>query len=114
MLETIKATLRAAGLAVYDYAEKAGTCKAAYVVVYDGGVEITPGSKGMYGRHSYEAVCLAPYGDVDGLAALASRVRLALEALPQLRLSAAGPAGVEQPYQARSLSLTYATMERIR
>ena len=39
MLEAIKEKLRAAGLTVYDFAEKIGTCKAPYVVVYDSGVE---------------------------------------------------------------------------
>lgn len=47
MLEAIKEKLRAAGLTVYDFAEKIGTCKAPYVVVYDSGVEVTPGTKGM-------------------------------------------------------------------
>lgn len=80
MLEAIKEKLRAAGLTVYDFAEKIGTCKAPYVVVYDSGVEVTPGTKGMYGRHTYEVACLTPYTDVDGLAALERRVRQAMHA----------------------------------
>lgn len=113
MLEAIKEKLRAAGLTVYDFAEKIGTCKAPYVVVYDSGVEVTSGTKGMYGRHTYEVACLTPYTDVDGLAALERRVRQAMHALPGLRLSSSGGTGVEQTYQARAMSLAYVSTERL-
>lgn len=113
MLEAIKEKLRAAGLTVYDFAEKIGTCKAPYVVVYDSGVEVTPGTKGMYGRHTYEVACLTPYTDVDGLAALEQRVRQAMHTLPGLRLSSSGGTGVEQTYQARAMSLAYVSTERL-
>ena len=95
MLEAIKEKLRAAGLTVYDFAEKIGTCK------------------GMYGRHTYEVACLTPYTDVDGLAALERRVRQAMQALPGLRLSSSGGTGVEQTYQARAMSLAYVSTERL-
>ena len=75
MLDTIKASLRASGLTVYDSAEKIGECRAPYVVCYDAGVEVTPKTKGMLGQQIYEVVCLVPYGDVEGLPALEKRVR---------------------------------------
>lgn len=113
LLEVIKQTLRSDGLSVYDFAEKVGTCKAPYVVVYDGGVEVTPGTKGMYGAHAYEVVCLTPYGDVAGLHSLEAQVRGAMRAMPQLRLSSSGGTGVEQTYQARAVSLVYVNTERM-
>lgn len=113
MLEAIKTGLRDSGLTVYDFAEKIGVCKAPYVVVYDGGVEVIPGTKGMYGRHTYEVVCLTPYTDVSGLAHLEARVRRIMSAFRQLRLSSTGGTGVEQNYQARAVSLVYTSAERM-
>lgn len=113
LLEAIKQTLRSGGLNVYDFAEKLGTCKTPYVVVYDAGVKVAPGSKGMYGTHAYEVVCLTPYGDVAGLHSLEAQVRGAMRAMPQLRLSSSGGTGVEQTYQARAVSLIYVSTERM-
>lgn len=113
MLETIKETLRTAGLTVYDSAEKVGECRAPYVVCYDGGVEVQPRTKGMLGQQLYEVVCLVPYEDVDGLPALADRVREVLRALPGLHQSAGAGTGIEQTFLARASALRYAVAKRL-
>lgn len=113
MLDTIKASLRASGLTVYDSAEKVGECRAPYVVCYDAGVEVAPKTKGMLGQQVYEVVCLTPYGDVDGLPALEKQVREILRDIPGLHQTSSAGTGIEQTFQARAIALRYAIPIRL-
>lgn len=113
MLDTIKASLRASGLTVYDSAEKVGECRAPYVVCYDAGVEVTPKTKGMLGQQIYEVVCLVPYGDVEGLPALEKQVREILRDIPGLHQTSSAGTGIEQTFQARASALRYAIPIRL-
>lgn len=113
MLDTIKASLRASGLTVYDSAEKVGECRAPYVVCYDAGVEVAPKTKGMLGQQVYEVVCLTPYGDVDGLPALEKQVREILRDIPGLHQTSSAGTGIEQTFQARASALRYAIPIRL-
>jgi hypothetical protein len=113
MLDIIKDRLRADGLTCYDAAEKIGECRAPYVICYDGGLEVQPGTKGMLGRHSYEVVCLTPFDQVDALPRREARARALLRAIPGLTLSSTGGTGVEQTFKARAVSMVYYTTERI-
>lgn len=113
MLETIKAALRKVGLTVYDSAEKIGECRAPYVVCYDAGVEITPGTKGMLGQQLYEVVCLTPYTDTEGLPRLEKQARAALRGIPGLHQYSSAGTGIEQSFQARACALRYAIPRRM-
>lgn len=113
MLERMKEALKDAGLTVYDSVEKVGECRAPYVVCYDNGVEVQPGTKGMFGRHLYEIMCLTPYAQVDALAALETQVRELMKQVTGIRLSGTSGTGAEANYKARAISLTYAAMERL-
>lgn len=113
MLEQMKQLLKAAGLTVYDSVEKVGECRAPYVVCYDNGTEVQPGTKGMFGRHLYEVMCLTPYAQVAALAALEKQVRGVLKSVQGLMFSSSTGTGAEPNYKARAISLTYAEMERL-
>lgn len=114
MLDTIKAVLREAGITVYDCAEMLGECHAPYTVAYDHGTMAQKGTKGLLGKHSYDVMCLVPYTDVKGLPTLVSRVGEALNSVKGLRYEGSDGTQAVQNSQARSETLHYATLERLR
>ncbi len=114
MLDTIKTVLREAGITVYDCAEMLGECRAPYVAAYDHGITVQKGTKGLLGKHSYDVICLAPYTDVQGLPALVSRVGEVLGGIEGLRYEGSDGTETVQSSQARSETLHYATLERLR
>lgn len=114
MLDTIKAVLREAGITVYDCAEMLGECRAPYVAAYDHGTVAQKGTKGLLGKHSYDVMCLVPYMDVQGLPALTGRVDEALQTVKGLRYEGSDGTEAVQNSQARSVTLHYTAMERLR
>lgn len=114
MLDTLKTVLREAGITVYDCAEMLGECHAPYVAAYDHGIKVQEGTKGLLGKHSYDVMCLAPYTDVQGLPALVSRVNAALHGVEGLRYEGSNGTETVQSSQARSQTLHYSTLERLR
>lgn len=114
MLDTIKAVLREAGITVYDCAEMLGECHAPYVAAYDHGVKVQESTKGLLGKHSYDVMCLTPYTDVQGLPKLVRGVTGALHGVGGLRYEGSNGTETVQSSQARSETLHYSTLERLR
>ena len=113
MLDAIKAALRAAGLTVYDSAEKVGECRSPYVVCYDAGVEVQPRTKGMLGQQLFEIVCLVPYEDTVGLPVLVAKAQEAVRGISGLHQSSGAGTGIEQTFLARASALRYAIPKRL-
>ena len=114
MLEQIKQALRGTGILTYDAMEVSGVCQRPYVAAYDGGVDVLPGTKGMFGTHNYEVMCVVPYPDVAALPVLVGKVKGALAPLTTMTLQSTTPTEPEETYRARTVTLVYTHPERLR
>ncbi len=99
--------LQAAGLEARVPANAVGECKAPYLVVQDGGVQPTGKTTG---RRMILIHALVPNNQPGKLPTLLANARMAMRAVPSLRITATGEETVDDDLKAIRASLTYTAL----
>lgn len=96
--------LAGAGLPVYHAAEKTGQCRAAYLVVYDGGM--IPASRAT-GYRVIGVAAFAPIGKRDEIEPMLRAADAALKPLKLRPRGSPGAEGIDDAFRAHTQSTEY-------
>lgn len=106
-VERARCALSGAGYTVYRPGEAQGTCRGAYLVVFDGGTAASSGG-GM--KRAVGVTACAPLGQSDALFDMLSGATAALAPLGMKPRGAAGPEGVDEAFRAHTQTIEFVAL----
>ena len=106
-VERARRALSDAGYAVYRPGEALGPCRAAYLVVFDGG---TAGAAGGGVKRAVGVMACAPLGQPAALFGMLTGAAAALAPLGMKPRGAAGPENVDEAFRAHTQTIEFVAL----